>query len=135
VEFSDSDQHYLRAAEGWLELNEPVEAAKELDQISLPFLIDPEVLLLRCRIYLAIHRPEYTFDIATTLTQQLPERAEAWFYLASACSRLGKQEDTAVALKRCFLAAGRTDEEKNWQERALASQDLQSFWCANQVSL
>src|SRR4051794_15211094 len=116
VELSASDKHYIRAAEGWLDLDEPMEAVRELEEISFECRIHVEVLLLRCRLYLATHKAEYTFDIATTLTEQLPEIADAWFYLACASARLGQNEAAASALKHCFLAAERKGTEKAWQE-------------------
>jgi predicted Zn-dependent protease len=127
VSLSASEKHHLDAAEGWLDLDDPVEAGKELDQIGVPNSIHPQVLLRRCRVYLAIHRPEYTRAIATTLTEQLPESADAWFYLACACSRLGQNDVAASALKKCFLAAERTAAENDWQEALWQRRILRRF--------
>jgi len=135
MELSASEKHHLNAAEGWLDLDDPVEAARELDEIGLANVIHPHVLLLRCRLYLAIHKPEYTHDIAITLTEQSPEIPDAWFYLACACSTLGQNEGAASALKKCFLAAEQNGAEKNWQDRALAAKDLEAFWCTNQTQI
>jgi len=129
------DQYHLNAAEGWLDLDEPVEAAKELEEISFASRVDVDVLLLRCRLYLAVHKAEYTFDIATTLTTQLPEIAEAWFYLACASSRLGHNDVAATALKKCFLAADRDDRAPEWQQRALDARDLEGYWCSEQMGI
>jgi predicted Zn-dependent protease len=135
MELSPADQHHLNAAEGWLDLDDPVEAGRELDEIGLVNSIHPEVLLLRCRMYLAIHKPEYTHDIATTLTHQLPEIPHGWFYLACACARLGQNGIAASALKKCFLAAEPSGAEKDWQDRALAAADLDAFWCSGQTQI
>ena len=133
MELSASKRHHLNAAEGWLDLDDPVEAAKELDEIGIANQTHPQVLVLRCRLYLATHRAEYAYDIATTLTDQLPEMADAWFYLACASARLGQKGTTAAALKQCFLVAGRDDTEVQWQARALAARDLETYWCASQI--
>jgi predicted Zn-dependent protease len=125
MELSASDKHHLNAAGGWLDLDEPVEANKELEEIGFANRTHLEVLFLRCRVYLATHRAEYAYDIATSLAEQLPELAESWFYLASACARLSQNEAAASALKKCFLAADRNDAQKEWQERALAAKDLE----------
>jgi predicted Zn-dependent protease len=135
MDLSPTDQHHLNAAEGWLDLDDPVEAGKELDEIGLASSLHPKVLLLRCRLYLAIHKPEYAHDIAITLTGQLPEIPDGWFYLACACSRLGQNEFAAAALKKCFLAAEPSGAEKDWQDRALAAADLDAFWCSNQTQI
>ena len=135
MELSASDRHHLNAAEGWLDLDEPVEANKELEEIEFANRIHPEVLFLRCRMYLETHRAEYAYDIAATLTQQLPELAESWFYFACACARLGQNEATASALKKCFLAADRNDTQNEWQERALAAKDLEGYWCSDQIGI
>jgi predicted Zn-dependent protease len=130
-----SDQHHLNAAEGWLDLDEALEAGKELDCIAIENLSHPSVLLLRCRMYLAVHKAEYAYDIATTLTAELAEIPEAWFYLACASARLGQNETTASALKNCLLAASRQKREAEWQQRALAASDLESYWCSEQMEI
>ena len=132
VQLSHSDSHHLNAAEGWLDLDAPIEAGVELEQIASVNMAHPAVLLLRCRLYLEIHKAEYTHAIATTLTDRFPELPDAWFYLACACSRLGQEEGATSALKKCFLAAARSGAEKDWQERALRTRDLDSLWCDQQ---
>src|SRR5687767_5746438 len=98
-----ADQHRILAAEGWLDLDHPVEAAEESEASCTENRIHPVVLLLRCRIYLAVHKPDWTLAIATTLTNKLPELPDAWFYLACACARLNRNEEARSALKKCFV--------------------------------
>jgi tetratricopeptide (TPR) repeat protein len=45
------DSHYLRAAEGWLELGVPAEAAAEMRQVAPRFQEYPAVLRLRWEIH------------------------------------------------------------------------------------
>ena len=129
---TEADEHHLRAAEGWLDLDHAVEAAEELESISPEARAHPNVLLLRCRLYLDVHKPDTTHLIATALTEKLPELPDGWFYLACASARLNKNDDAESALKKCFVAAAHKDEEQKWQDRALATRDLDGFWCANQ---
>jgi predicted Zn-dependent protease len=122
------DEHRIRAAEGWLDLDHPVEAAEELEKVAPQHRAHPAILLLRCQIYLAVHKPDHTQVIATTLTEQLPEVPDGWFYLACAYSRLNQNGEARAALKQCFVAAAKRDSEKEWQERALAARDLEALW-------
>ncbi len=41
------DIHYLRAAEGWLELGNALEARAEIEQVSLVYCGHPDVLKVR----------------------------------------------------------------------------------------
>ena len=134
-EMTEADEHHLRAAEGWLDLDHAVEAGQELESISPEFKAHPAVLLLRCRFYLEVHKPENAHVIAVTLTEKLPDVPDGWFYLACASARLNRNEEVESALKKCFLTAVQRNEEEKWQERALAAPDLDGFWCANQRSV
>jgi predicted Zn-dependent protease len=134
MDLSPTDEFHISAAEGWLDLDAPLEAGLELDQIRLENIAHPRVLLLRCRLYLATHRAEYTHTIATTLIDRLPDLPDAWFYLACACSRLGTQDAASLALKKCFLAAAKSGTENAWQERALKAIDLDGLRTADQLT-
>jgi len=56
----EKDEHHLHAAEGWLDLDDAVAADQEIEQIDPENRGHPAVLLVRCRIYLETHRPDYT---------------------------------------------------------------------------
>lgn len=127
MKFSDTDERHLRAAEGWLDLDEPVEAAKELENLSETIRGHFSVLLIRCRVYLETHRPDYTHTIALRLTDDFPESPDAWFYLASACARLGQNENVKPALDWCFGAAIKRGEMDEWQQRVANSRDLEGL--------
>lgn len=49
--FSSPDSHHLRAAQGWLELGNHLEADKELDEITPQLRTHPDVLEVRWHIY------------------------------------------------------------------------------------
>ena len=46
-----ADQHHLRAAEGWLELGNHLEATAELEEIAPTLRGQPQVLEVRWQIY------------------------------------------------------------------------------------
>jgi hypothetical protein len=48
---SDSDMHHLRAAQGWVELGNHLEADTELEKIEDKYRIHPDVLEVRWGIY------------------------------------------------------------------------------------
>ena len=127
VKLSETDERHLHAAEGWLDLDEPVEAAKELEHISETVRGHPAFLLLRCRVYLETHRPDYTHTIALRLTEAFPESPDAWFYLASACARLGQKENVEPALSQCLGAAIKKGKINEWQKRVANSRDLEGL--------
>lgn len=120
---SEADEQHMRAAEGWLDLDEPVQAAEELEKVE--FQSHPVVLLLRCRIYLETHRPEYTLTIATRLTENIPDWPDAWFYLACSLARLQKIEEARETLTRCFVEADKKGQEREWRDKAANSRDLE----------
>jgi predicted Zn-dependent protease len=113
----------MRAAEGWLDLDEAVQAAEELEKVE--FKSHPVVMLLRCRIYLETHRPDYTHTIATRPSKDIPGSPDAWFYLSCSLARLEKQEEARKTLARCFVEASRKNQEQKWRDRAANSRDLE----------
>jgi hypothetical protein len=50
------DTHYLRAAQGWIELGNPLEAGKELEHITPAQSVHPEVLKVRAKIHFAARK-------------------------------------------------------------------------------
>ena len=51
-------RHQLEAADGWLGLDNHFEAGEELARIAPRFQAHPEVLRLRCRVYVAAEKWE-----------------------------------------------------------------------------
>jgi predicted Zn-dependent protease len=112
-----------------------IEAFNELEEIEPLNRSHPAVLLMRSRIYLAAHKPDFAHAILTTFTSSLPDSADGWFYLACAHAKRREVEKAEQALKKCFLAAAKTDDEKLWSDRAICTKDLDALWCSNQMSL
>jgi predicted Zn-dependent protease len=135
VDLTHKDIHHLHAAEGWLDLGMQVEAFNELEEIEPLNRAHPEVLLLRSRIYLAANKPDCAHTILATYTKELPDSPDGWFFLACSLSKQREVEKAEQALKKCFLAAAKTDDEKLWSDRAICTKDLDALWCSNQMSL
>ena len=76
------DIHRLRAAEGWLELGNPVQANEELDGIDKAQCTHPDVLLLRWHIYARAKMWPVCIVIANALTARSPKDPRGWVALA-----------------------------------------------------
>jgi predicted Zn-dependent protease len=87
------DKLYLRAAEGWLELGNPIEAKAELDQIRPPLRVHPDALELRWEIHAKTKEWNDAADIGRALTQVIPGRSSAWIKLAYALHELQRTKD------------------------------------------
>jgi len=81
------DTHYVRAAEGWLELGNPAEAGEEIARVSPPMLDHPEVLEVRWEICAAGQRWEPALEIAERQVRTAPERCSGWIHRAYAARR------------------------------------------------
>lgn len=84
------DHHRLQAAEGWLELQNYIEAHRELDEISAKYRSHPEVLALRCRIHEASERWEDLLNSSRNLSDLSPKCLTAWLGQGRALHELGK---------------------------------------------
>jgi predicted Zn-dependent protease len=89
---------HLEAAQGWLELENHLEARAELDQVSSPFAKHPDVMEVRWKIYAQAHRWEGCLEIAEDLTDCAPRRALGWLYLAASLSALKQPEEAYQTL-------------------------------------
>lgn len=131
------DSHRLRAAEGWLELGLPAEAAAELAGISPPNERHPDVLEFRCALHIQETRWEAVLEAARNLVATAPGRVSGWLSQASAIRRVpnGGVAQALAALRpaadkfpkdptvsynlscyACLLR--RYDEARFWLERA-----------------
>lgn len=70
LELAAEDGHHIRAAEGWLDRSSS-RSDQGIGNVAPQHRAHPAVLILRCRIYLAVHKPGHTHGIAATLTVQL----------------------------------------------------------------
>ncbi|MEI8287917.1 MAG: tetratricopeptide repeat protein [Verrucomicrobiota bacterium] len=82
------DCHHWQAAEGWLELGNPVEAAAELEKIA-PHLRDyHDVLQLRYELHARAKRWESALEIVSSLAQQFPTNPNNWIHRSFALHEL-----------------------------------------------
>jgi tetratricopeptide (TPR) repeat protein len=72
------DSMHLRAAEGWLELGNCVEADEELKHIAPELHAHPDVLRTRWKVYADGEKWEPALDIATALVQAAPDDPDGW---------------------------------------------------------
>jgi len=81
------DCHQLRAAEGWLELGSPTEAATELGLISPACQRHPDVLEVRWALHVHSRQWEAALEAARELVLAAPDRASGWLHQAYALRR------------------------------------------------
>jgi tetratricopeptide (TPR) repeat protein len=72
------DSMHLRAAEGWLELGNHVEADEELKRITAELHAHPDVLRTRWKVYAEAEKWEAALEIATALAQAAPDDPDGW---------------------------------------------------------
>lgn len=157
--FSIADAHHFRAAQGWLELGNHIEANAELENIAPALRSHPEVLSLRFEIYSKAGRWDYAAEIAQAISKMLPENPYGPFHLAFSLHELKRTKeayDVLIAvvdkfpeehLMRYNLACyscrlGNLNEAYQWLEKAidltgkedirqmaLDDPDLEPLWC------
>ena len=93
------DLHHVRAAEGWLELGDAIEAARELNTLSEPARGHPDVLELCWRLHAMRGDWDAALAVARTLTRSMPERASGWIH-QSYCLHEMKRTEEAWRLLR-----------------------------------
>lgn len=82
------DRQHLKAAEGWLELSDPLSAFEELEQVKLLHRTHPDVLRLRWKIYNKAGKHGNAFTIAEGLTRLLPDDAEVFIWRSHSALRM-----------------------------------------------
>src|SRR5881409_3892596 len=92
------DAVHLEAAQGWLELDNHLEAHAELKRIGPQFATHPDVLELRWKIFAKAQRWETCLEIAETLTDVAPRRSLGWLYLAASLNSLHQAEEAYQTL-------------------------------------
>lgn len=92
------DSHHFNAAVGWLELGNPTEAHAELDRISLPFLLHPEVLDLRWRIQAKQGNWTSALDLARKLLEVEPDDPAGWINQSFTLHELKRTQEAWDAL-------------------------------------
>jgi predicted Zn-dependent protease len=87
MDLRQPDLQYLRAAVGWLELGNAVEALAELDQLSEPLQAHPDVLETRWLALAQNQRWDAAAKVGRALIAAAPERAVGWLHHAYALRR------------------------------------------------
>lgn len=134
------DLHHLRAAEGWLELGDHIEANQELENISPKLRSHPSVLEIRWQIYANDNKWEACVDIACSLVKLAPKRSESWIHRSFALHALHRTQEAFDNLLpaahkfsdvwqipynlACYCSVlGRFDEAANWFKKAILIDD------------
>ncbi len=130
------DSHHLKAAEGWLELSNADEAARELDRIAPRQRSHPDVLETRWSVCAAREDWAGALTVAEGLVAQAPDRCSGWIHrsyslhelrrtqeardqLLPAASRFPKVSTIPYNLACYDCQLGRLAEARVWLARAL----------------
>lgn len=95
---SPPDSHYVNAAWGWLELDNTAEAFLELDRISPPAQLHPDVLTLRWELLARKKQWADALEAARALVQIAPDRADSWIKQSYALHELHRTQEAWDAL-------------------------------------
>ena len=131
------DSHYLRSAQGWLELGNHVEANEELEHITPSLRAHPDVLEVRWQVYAHAKKWEACVDIADAIIKLEPNRPDAWIHRSFALHELKRTQEAFDQLLpvtdrfskvwtvpynlSCYCAQlGRLDECQEWLKKAMA---------------
>ena len=87
------DRHHVHAAEGWLELGDSAEAARELRQVSRPGLAHPDALEVQWRLHAARGQWDAALDVARSMTRTAPERAAGWMHAGYCLHELRRTDE------------------------------------------
>jgi tetratricopeptide (TPR) repeat protein len=132
------DAHFLVAIEGWLELGNPREAAREWERISPPGRRHPAALERRWQVLARLQAWDDAVEVAAALIEALPHRAAGWLHHAYALRRATRgglpaawealhsaaerfpDEDVVAYNLACYATQlGRPDEGWEWYLRAV----------------
>jgi tetratricopeptide (TPR) repeat protein len=134
------DTIYLRAAEGWLELGNHVEANEELENITVSKRSHPDVLEIRWSIYAKAKKWNACLEIGNALVQIAPKRSTGWRHRSVALHSLNRTREAYDLLLRaldmfrndwaihydlaCYACKlGKLDEARAWLENAFTHGD------------
>jgi Flp pilus assembly protein TadD len=132
------NSHHLRAAIGWLELGNHVEAGEEIARITPTLLDHPDVLEVRWAVCAAGGSWDAAVTVADALVGIAPERSSGWIHRAYALRRVKSgglqlawaalrpafekfpKEDVIPYNLACYAAqSGRLDEAWDWLHKAM----------------
>jgi tetratricopeptide (TPR) repeat protein len=129
------DQRHLEAAEGWIELGNPLEANGELENITAENRAHPAVLEVRWQIYAKAKKWDAALDIASALIQLAPEHPLGWVHRSYSLHELKRPEEARDNLLRvvdkfpqdpimrynlaCYeCQLGQLEQAKSWLQKA-----------------
>jgi len=130
------DSFHLWAAEGWLRLGNHLEASKELEKVAPQLQAHPVALIIRWEIDAGARNWAAALDIATALTQILPEAPLGWInrsFSLHELNRTSEARDNLLGVVDKFPACGtlkynlalyeyqlgRVDQARHWLEKSL----------------
>jgi hypothetical protein len=85
-----ADALHVRAAQGWLDLNNSLEAAHELAKVAPEFRVHPDALEVQWKVLAASGKWESAFPVADAITKLAPERASGWIMKSLALRGLNR---------------------------------------------
>jgi tetratricopeptide (TPR) repeat protein len=138
------DSHHLRAAEGWIELGNYVQAVEELKKISLQCRFHPLVLLTHWEIHALANQWAFAHIIAHALIVLFPKEPVGWINASYALHQMKRTDEawttllpaaeifpthTVIAYNlACYSCQmGKTDEARRWLEKAIALGDSEAI--------
>lgn len=139
---SPPDAHHLKAAQGWLELGNHLEANEESEKIAPTLRTRSDVLEIRWQIYAKEKKWEACVDIAEALVKLAPKRAESWIHRSYALHELKRTKEAFDNLVQvadtfpklytvpynlaCYCAQlGQLKEAEDWFKKAILIDDKQ----------
>ena len=94
------DNFLLRAARGWLELGNHIEADVELDKVTLQLRAHPDVLKGRWKVYAAARSWDVALDIALAIIQLVSDDQLEWGNRSCVLHELKRTPETRDNLLR-----------------------------------
>ncbi|HZQ20438.1 MAG TPA: hypothetical protein VFA90_17220 [Terriglobales bacterium] len=82
------DAHHVKAAQGWLELGNHLEANDELEKVTASLRSHPDVLEVRFQVYAKAEKWEACLEIGTALVKLAPKNPSSYLCHAAALHRL-----------------------------------------------
>jgi tetratricopeptide (TPR) repeat protein len=127
---------HLRAAQGWLELGNHLEANQKLERITAQLRSHPEVLEVRWHIHAHAKKWDACVDIADAIIKLAPERSDGWIHRSFSLHELKRTQEAFDQLLpmaetfrgiwtipynlSCYCAQlGRLNESENWLKKAM----------------
>lgn len=90
---SPPNSFYISAAEGWLMLGNPVEAAAELEKITPDVRAKPEVLQLQWQIFARQKQWVACLETASVLIKMAPKRPFGWIHRSYSLHELKRTQE------------------------------------------